>query len=84
MSAQRIRGEGSSRPYISVVRISWVDWAAAGKLEEGVDEVVGATQLVQIVETLVIVTVEMIDEVWVVVSAPDVIVAVTGQSVVVS
>lgn len=40
--------------------------------------------MVQIVEMVVIVTVEIVDEVWVVTWAPDVIVAVTGQTVVVS
>ena len=40
-------------------------------MDEGVDgdvdEVIGATHLVQIVETVVIVTVEIVDVVWVVV-----------------
>lgn len=61
-----------------------MNWGAAGKLDEGIGVVVGATQLVQIVEMVVIVTVEIVDEVCVVTWAPDVIVAVTGQTVVVS
>ena len=61
-----------------------VDEDPSEAVDEVVDEVIGATHLVQIVETVVIVTVEIVDEVWVVVCAPDVIVAVTGQTVVVS
>ena len=69
---------------ISVVRISWVDTGGAGTLGEGADDFFGATHLVQIVEMVVIVTVEMVDDVCVVVWVPDVTVAVIGQTVVVS
>ena len=51
--------------------------------ETGADDT-GATHLVQTVDTLVIKTVEMDDEVWVMTLPEDVTVAVTGQTVVVA